>query len=350
MSRTVLYYPYIAVPTSGPWIRRALLYWDKIGAIVPRSYDSVMDDRGVRRYHPQIEELRTAGIFQAVNPGDLMIRGDPRGLIEDVKQILVGSRPPSSRPARCIVPIYRDKTCEAIITLLLKAGLAVEDRDRPLVYLFEAKTAKGYMALLAKHMAAGIGAVPATDEEPLNDVAFGRNSSGNLEPILSSRLSEVIPVPDSSVPLGKILAFREKYKSELLSFRAAMDEFEAKLAGARDDGEIKRVTQSFTERSRRETADLGKALSASRISTFLGSLQAFIKPNSPTLIGSAAVIAGQATSLTTLSMPWVIGGVVTAGLIEVGVHWFGKVQERRKALESTPFAYLFLAKKRLARK
>ena len=39
MSRTVLYYPYIQVPTSGLWIRKALLYWDQVAAIVPRSYD-----------------------------------------------------------------------------------------------------------------------------------------------------------------------------------------------------------------------------------------------------------------------------------------------------------------------
>jgi hypothetical protein len=34
MSRPILYYPNIEVPASGPWIRRALLYWDDVAAIV----------------------------------------------------------------------------------------------------------------------------------------------------------------------------------------------------------------------------------------------------------------------------------------------------------------------------
>jgi hypothetical protein len=32
-----LYYPYIQVPKS-PWFTRVLLYWDKVGAIVPYEY------------------------------------------------------------------------------------------------------------------------------------------------------------------------------------------------------------------------------------------------------------------------------------------------------------------------
>ena len=61
MSRTILYYPEIQIPTSGTWIRKALLYWDKIGAIVPRSYDDQMDAKMLERYSPEIEHLYKLG-------------------------------------------------------------------------------------------------------------------------------------------------------------------------------------------------------------------------------------------------------------------------------------------------
>ena len=37
MSSNALYYPYIRVPES-PWFTRVLLYWDRVGAIVPSEY------------------------------------------------------------------------------------------------------------------------------------------------------------------------------------------------------------------------------------------------------------------------------------------------------------------------
>jgi hypothetical protein len=220
-----------------------------------------------------------------------------------------------------------------------------------LLYLFESSTAAIYMALLAKHIAAAQTdpTIPGTDNESLSDRAFGKNIRGNMEPILSARLADVIPVPDRSVPLKAVLDFRQRYQAELLAFRAAMDDFERTLAEATDNEEVVSVTEGFKERVARETIDLGKALKSASISTILGSLQAFIKPNSPTLVGTAAVLAGQATSLVAIPILWVIAGASTAGLIEVGMHWFGKVQERRKTLSDTPFAYIFLARKKLAR-
>lgn len=36
MKRTVLYYPTISIP-DGPWLRRALFYFDEVASIVPRT-------------------------------------------------------------------------------------------------------------------------------------------------------------------------------------------------------------------------------------------------------------------------------------------------------------------------
>jgi hypothetical protein len=354
MSRTILYYPNIGVPTSGPWIRRALLYWDDLAAIVPRSYDDYMNAQGAKWFRPELQELYEQKIFRPINPERLFMDGNAaRAFTTDWESLLANQTRrfgSSLNPPECTAPIYKDKTSQHIFHDLQAHGLAA-DTGNSLLYFFEPSTAVNYMALLAKHMAAAQTnpTIPGTDIEALSNRTFGKNASGNLEPVLSARLADVIPIPSPSIPLKDILRFRQKYGAELLAFRAAMDDFEKSLAGADDNAEIVVKTEKFKEKAKLETLNLGKALKSSNLSTVLGSLQAFIKPNSPTLIGSAAVLAGKATSIAAVPISWVVAGASAAGLIEVGMHWFGKVQERRKALKDTPFAYLFLARKKLFR-
>jgi hypothetical protein len=353
MSRTILYYPNIEVPTSGPWIRRALLYWDDLAAIVPRSYDDYMKAEGAKGFRPELQQLYEQKIFRPINPGKLFMDGKTAHEFTTDWESFLASHGPRFRPSNppeCTVPIYKDKTSQHIFHNLQARGLAA-DTGNPLLYFFEPATAVNYMALLAKHMAAAQTnpTIPGTDMEALSDRTFGKNAPGNLEPVLSARLADVIPIPHPSVPLKEILTFRQQHNAELLAFRAVMDDFEKSLAEADDDAEIVAKTETFKEKARLDTLNLSKALKSSNLSTVLGSLQAFIKPNSPTLIGSAAVLAGKATSIAAVPIPWVVAGASVAGLIEVGMHWFGKVQERRKTLKDTPFAYLFLARKKLFR-
>jgi hypothetical protein len=39
MSRTILYYPSITIQSPG-WIRKSILYWDRIGTMIPRDFDT----------------------------------------------------------------------------------------------------------------------------------------------------------------------------------------------------------------------------------------------------------------------------------------------------------------------
>ena len=60
--RTVLYYPTIEIP-SDRWLRQALLYWDRVGSIVPRSFDDYQDSQAIARFGPDIEYLYGEGVF-----------------------------------------------------------------------------------------------------------------------------------------------------------------------------------------------------------------------------------------------------------------------------------------------
>jgi hypothetical protein len=69
--RTILYYPTIDIPT-GTWLRQALIYWDQVGSIVPRSYDDWQDQRAISRYNSDIQYLYEEEVFRPFNPDALI--------------------------------------------------------------------------------------------------------------------------------------------------------------------------------------------------------------------------------------------------------------------------------------
>lgn len=64
MSSNALYYPYIQVPES-PWFTRVLLYWDRVGAIVPNDYIEDPDRRAIYGQSRTGEPRRTGHSWNA---------------------------------------------------------------------------------------------------------------------------------------------------------------------------------------------------------------------------------------------------------------------------------------------
>lgn len=355
MSRTILYYPEIQIPTSGTWIRKSLLYWDKLGAIVPQSYDNQMDAQMLKRYTPEIECLYKEGIFKPFNPETLMRRPESREALRDeLKQSLYPSKLRKTQTLvpvrRCDVAIYRDKVACGVFRELEERGLAIRSDDNDDIYLFENRTANVYMSLLAKHLAlnAPEPTVPSSDSAAEFDMMFGsdeKRAAENL--IISPQFSDLIPTPNPDVSLRAIMMFKKKYQAELIAFQTAMESFEQGVANCENAKQLRSLIQSQKDQIKKQTIDLSKALKANTIGFWLGSLQSFIKPTSPTLWGAALVVAGKAASLATIPVNWVAGGAAIAGSIEVGMHWFNKVQERNAAIRNSPFAYLLLANRKL---
>jgi len=355
MSRTVLYYPEIQIPTSGTWIRKSLLYWDKLGAIVPQSYDDRMDSQMLKRYTPEIECLYKEGIFKPFNPETLMRSQNSRQALRDeLKETLYPTKLKKTKTPivvqRCDVAIYQDKVAYEVFSELKERGLAIGSEDEHGIYLFEKRTANVYMSLLAKHLAlnAPEPTVPSSDSAAELDLMFGNDEK--MEPenlIISPHFSDLIPTPNPDVPLRTILKFKKRHEAELIAFHAVMEGFEQAIASCENAKQLKSVVQAQKDQIKKQTIDLSKALKANTIGAWLGSLQSFIKPTSPTLWGAAVVVAGKAASLATIPVNWVAGGAALAGSIEVGMHWFNKVQERNTAIRSSSFAYLLLAKRKL---
>lgn len=62
----MLYYPYINLPNT-EWTIRALLYYDRIGSIVPAQYLFEAE-----RYEPFMREVVQNGLITPINPIDVL--------------------------------------------------------------------------------------------------------------------------------------------------------------------------------------------------------------------------------------------------------------------------------------
>ncbi|MEK6408334.1 MAG: DUF6236 family protein [Acidobacteriota bacterium] len=357
MNRTILYYPDIHVPTSGPWIRSALLYWDKLAAIVPRSYDDMQDEKAMQRYSDEIQSLYSDGIFRPINPDVLMGNAPERERFEAevVSQLPKLSKRRSTKKTELSTPVFKQKLSQHLFENLKLAGVAEErkkTRQDSYCYYFDATAAEIYMALLADYLARNDSEVtiPATDQNRAFDLTF-KQSSGTVKDLtVAAKLFDILPCPTEDVSLGKILKFRKKYRSELLAFRAAMSGFEKGLIDAPDQRAMKAFVIQSKEQIEGTCLDLESALKGSGVTTFLGAIQAFLKAPSVYLVSGATVLLGQATEITKVPVRYGVASAVVTGLVEVSVQHLTQRRERKGKLRNEPFAYLFLAKKRLGRK
>ena len=155
-----------------------------------------------------------------------------------------------------------------------------------------------------------------------------------------------MPAPD--VRLREILKFRTKHRAELLALRLELDQVQSRISNCADEKEIRSEVLKLKQRIELESLRLQKALKSSRISSVLGSIQAFFRPGTPTIVGAAAVLSSQAILGAPLPVSWLVASAGGVGLFSVAAHMVKTTQERTAQLDKTPFAYLFLAQRRFS--
>jgi hypothetical protein len=354
--RTILYYPTIAIPTAGSWIRSALLYWDNIASIVPRSYDDMQDQNADARYEPEIQRLYEEGVFSPVNP-DLLVRDHYPQARKFEDEVLAHARRLRRRLGRakfaCTEPIFRQKISDMLFSQLEKLALAKLPKapigEEHFLFYFHPTMAAIYMAILADYLAAAHSAltIPATDDQAAFDIAFGpERADKNLT--IGAKLFEILPQPRADVSLAKILAFRQKYRAELLSLREQIDGFEASLQEAEEPRVLEAAAIKAKEKIERECLNVARALRGAHVDTFLGSLHAFINSPSPYLISAGTVLAGKAAEIAKVPVSYGVAGAAVAGSIAVTLQYLKRRRERNTTLKESAFAYIFLAEKKFA--
>jgi hypothetical protein len=209
--KTVLYYPTIAIPT-GPWLRKALLYWDEVGSIVPEQWERD------HKYPADIVYLKSEGEFWGAPPRTLysMIQSpileakrksldlEFRALVSsaEFKRLLGPGKPQLSKHIHSRHysrqwGIYTGKMTHELYHFLEAKGLVQVDRKRPEWYLFEENTALLYMSLLARYVADVDleSTVVGTDLRLYEKLIYDSDSPGKGFACIDVRFRNALPIP-----------------------------------------------------------------------------------------------------------------------------------------------------------
>ena len=224
----LLYYPYINLPRTD-WSARALLYYEKIGSIVPENYFHYPE-----RYEPFMRQMVREELVIPINPMDVVettwriseifinyIRSDEFPL-EERQNIFQGGRFGHVHRQKFVGSrIHVNKFESEIFYQLSEAGLA--RRENYEWYMVEEYTASKLMIFLASVIGKKLDFQPVNDGnsgyydivgDETTNLEIYRNEIEKREIILR----ELIPFPEE-IDIKKLKAFKEKHVDLLKSFK-----------------------------------------------------------------------------------------------------------------------------------
>ena len=354
--KVLLYYPTIDIP-SPSWVRQGLMYWDKIGSIVPNSYDAHLPKE--LRYSDQIQPLYDAGLFRPFNPGDLFSRGWEQNAADafrtELLQILdtdnFTRKLPLNKEHKA--EVYVEKVNEAVYQDLLERDLVAPKRDDDFIY-FEENASLVYMAVLAKYLA-DIDhhyIVPSTDLRDYERLNFkAAQKEQDSIPCLRVEFRDVLRVPSDDVDIKKVIEFRLSHSQELLNFRhQVLDKFEDEIKKCSERREIKDKTVRFRSQVDKGVRDLALLLKGAKFQTVTGTMKALFKPQhiAPIVtkaLGGAVAGAGVGAAAGSPQVAAIasIAGLVGGGTVELFDFFVSRKNAKREKLTSNAYSYLFLA-------
>lgn len=223
----LLYYPYINLPKTD-WTARTLLYYDRIGSIVPQRYL-------YNEYDPFMKEIVDNELVEPINPMNVLdnpwqvfhpfieyinndqfqldkrrasFRGGKLGRIHRDKFEGRGSR------------IHSDKFDGEIFYQLTQMGLAFEQNSH--WFIVEQKTAGELMTFLASVLGGKLNYQPTTDQERKRFATIQTKEVFQSYKMIDRKreliLNELLPFPDA-IDLTKLKSFKDKHINLLYSFR-----------------------------------------------------------------------------------------------------------------------------------
>lgn len=259
MCSNALYYPYIRVP-EGPWFTRVLLYWDRVGAIVP--YDYIQYPK---RLGPYMVSLVRENLIEQVIPGKYLWRVENfSGAFIDYADAKYGvdgapyrSNWATDSPEKRRGTAVHMEKLQDLGAILCERGMAKKDETDPYSpwFVMEPRIAADFMAYLAGvlgQMADDTHFSPITDLhsnlDSFNPQEQPRDPKYRVRQIL---LEGILPSPAKQLEAGKLIDFKEKYSGLLKEFRKQVEDKVSELAAISEE-ELMRmrmddITHSFTE-------------------------------------------------------------------------------------------------------
>ncbi|HHT9131760.1 MAG TPA: DUF6236 family protein [Candidatus Tripitaka californicus] len=335
MLTSALYYPYIQI-SDNLWLRRAILYWDRISPIVPWEVEKEIPQKHVSR------ELKSYGVLDFINPEDILEGQEGQKLSEsflkiiDSKEFTLKIGPPEKRRYDC--KIHRDKFADGLLDKLRDKDLFKE--GGPWQFL-ETNTGRVYMGFLASYLANHLRLEPITDSTDYQKGFLQSHltpSDKSTTVSASLVLEELLPAPKEAVPVKKLLKFKEKHERELLAFRRVTRDTIESIRPLTEERQREKI-ESVKDEIKEQCLVLSRKLKENRIETFLNCL---LVPFKISMSDVGAIGA------TTISVP--IGATVLgvhAGIKIVREVFRGQAR-RHSILETTPYTYVFNVRKKLA--
>jgi hypothetical protein len=300
-----LYYPAIRVPQTD-WFTRVVLYWDKVGSIVPFQ---LVDQPDFLR--PYTASLIDAELLDPVRPD---IYGSGADNYQSAFLDLVDADPRINTGAnlgdRPQAVVHIDKMSETLATALELRDLAV--RVGGDWWEVEERTAN----LLMAYLAAILGGhpdrrmTPITDSPGCLDVFAEAPSALARSQLRTEILDDILPAP-SEVPAdaaaaarwaGELATFKEQRRDLLVNFRNEVER-SVIAAAAIDDAELRaeharrsKVTfaDQIEEISRRMTEQRWRKIS---LGTFAGVLGGGVALVDAVTTGGALTVSGASLGL-----------------------------------------------------
>lgn len=282
--QAILYYPFIEVPQS-EWLTKALLYWDRVGTIVPDRWRWEPESLG-----PATLRLVQEGLVEQVFPQE----ADPRmfALYENWIARLTPAELQARRDrlqANDVLPIHEDKwiRMESGIEATIHMGLTKPQQDGPWLEV-ERTTALEFMTALALAICHPRGWtseqlpgepstwVPATDvpqalacmvsgllpagktPEVERELQLRVNGEVRAAEVRTVLLDRILPVPKKPIPVDEMVRFRQKYGDRLPAFRRDLETRIDTLVAIDDDVARQRAVDRLVE----EASEQVKAVEA----------------------------------------------------------------------------------------
>ncbi len=395
MSSIALYYPWMHFQDED-WLKLALLSWNRIVRVRPPGVEDrdsdlvrqvcVESDLILEKYPGDSELDEVAEAFCAVldytatgggvpetsgpSPGwDRRQRfRDPRALVESAcassPDVAPWRTPESQRPRGAEEDLFwvycgePGKMSSLLRDALVDAGLAVDRTGREPWVGLPPRVGSAYMAALADVMARSNALSPVTDDGRVHRATgaldhlaelvrggAGPASQDARSAYMHLTLSAALqPRGIATVPVSRLLKFRERHWAELAAFREHIDSLASELdevARVRDPAMAQAHLQALYEKTtKKHLNDLQRALRSFDIDSAVGALELKVDLGaaSGTALGAAAAAGGNLALGT---------AAVTVSVLPYVVRTINARSQKRTR---SPAAYLLAANKEFNRK
>jgi len=345
--RKILYYPNINI-NDGIWLRNALLYWDKVSSIMPHDcsdYD----------LSPEIQYLMSTEFFEPTRPDKIMFSDvyhdfldELRGKVSDLninKRSEIVTRVHTSKlesiaRKNCI---HHTKLSSDIIPILEEKMQLVRSENSQWYYMDEV-LADIYMTTLAKYLAVmdDDDTIISTDRYRFQNIAYTRKPLGsrynNRRAILNYKI-DALPVPLMDVPIDDILEFKVRRQDELKRFRLMVIENEVKIQTCENLVEVKSKLNRFNEELELGISELEYIMKECNWKLRPAVLGALINIPIPSIFEVAETFSYN-IPLTYKAM-----GIATGAVLSCAVAFKELGNIRREALNKSPYAYIYCARR-----